>query len=150
MSGLRAGQSMNSTSCIGRGIVLDVHKVTFKHPCHPLQHLISQDLDVTIPVHVSIHHDQLTPPPTEDCTPYHDWQATISIIRLDTGINQPFPLPMAHPDPTVTVVEGGPGLITEDTVSSFSKVPHSVPPPHSRRRRLCSKVRLGHLAGCRD
>ena len=51
-----------------------------------------------------IHHDQLTPPPMVDCTPYHDWRATISIIRLDAGINQPLPLPTAHPNPTVTVV----------------------------------------------
>ena len=29
----------------------------------------------------------------------------------------------------------------------MSEVPHSVSPPHARRRRLCSKVSLGHLAG---
>ena len=72
--------------CIGRGIVLDG----------------------------SIHHDKLTtsppppppppPPPMVDCTPYHDWQATISTTRLDAGINQPLSLQKAHPDPTVTVV----------------------------------------------
>ena len=43
-------------------------------------------------------------PPMLDCTPYHDWRATISIIRLDAGINQHLPLPTAHPHPTVTVV----------------------------------------------
>ena len=69
------------------------------------------------------------PLPMVDCTPYHDWRATISIIRLDAGINQPLPLPMAHRDPTVTVVKGEPGLITEDTVTPLSEVPHSVPPP---------------------
>ena len=135
------------TCCMGRGIVLDVHKVTFKHPRRPWQHLIPQDLDVPTPVHDSIHHDQLTPPPMVDCTPYHDWRATIFIIRLDAGINQPLPLPTAHPDPTVTVVYGEPGLITEDTVSPLSEVHTLCLLPHSRRRRLCSKVSLGHLAG---
>ena len=48
--------------CMGRGIVLNVHKVTSKHPRCPWQHLIPQDLDVPMPVHGSIHHDQLTPP----------------------------------------------------------------------------------------
>ena len=79
-------------------------------PCHVLygtghclgrtQNWIPRDLDVPIPVHGSIHHDQLTPPPMVNCTPCHDWWATISIIRLDAGINQPLPLPTAHPDPT--------------------------------------------------
>ena len=32
-------------------------------PRRPWQHLIPQDLDVPMPVHGSIHHDQLTPPP---------------------------------------------------------------------------------------
>ena len=99
------------------GIVLEEHKVTSKHPRRRWQHLIPQNLDIPMPVHGSIHHDQLTPPPMVDCTPYHDWRATISIIRLDAGINQPLPLPTAHPDPTVTVVLGEPGLITEDSVS---------------------------------
>ena len=79
-------------------------------------------------VHESIHHDQLTPPPMVDCTPYHDWRATISIIRLDAGINQPLPLPTAQPDPTVTVVWETTGHITEDTVSPLSEVLHSVHP----------------------
>ena len=43
-----------ATCCMGRGIVLDVHQVTPKHP--------PQDLDVPMPVHGSIHHHQLTPP----------------------------------------------------------------------------------------
>ena len=42
--------------------------------------------------------------PMVDCTPYHDWPATVSIIRPDAGINQPLPLPTAHPDPIITVV----------------------------------------------
>ena len=89
------------TCCMGRGIVLDVHKVTSKQPRRPWQHLIPQDLDVPMPVHGPIHHDQLTPPLMVDGTTYHDWRAMVSIIRLDAGINQPLPLPMAHPALTV-------------------------------------------------
>ena len=48
--------------CMGRGIVLDVRKVTSKHPRRPRKHLIPQDPDVPKPVHGFIHHDQLTPP----------------------------------------------------------------------------------------
>ena len=75
-----------------------IHKVTSKHPRRPWQHLIPQDLDVPMftspmPVHDSIHYDQLTSPPMVDCTPYHDWRAMISIIRLNAGINQPLPAP---------------------------------------------------------
>ena len=66
--------------------------------------LILRDLDVPMPVHGSIHHDQLTLSPMVDCTPYHGWRATISIFGLDAGINQPLPLPTAHLDSTVTVV----------------------------------------------
>ena len=51
------------TCCMGRGIVSDVHKVTSKQPRRPWQHLIPQDLDVPMPAHGCIHHDQLTPPP---------------------------------------------------------------------------------------
>ena len=50
------------TCCVGWGIVLD-HKVTSKHSRHPWQHLIHQNLDVLVPVHGSIHHDQLILPP---------------------------------------------------------------------------------------
>ena len=45
-----------------RGIVLGVHKVTSIHSRRPWQHLIPQDLDVPMPVHGSIHHDQFLPP----------------------------------------------------------------------------------------
>ena len=36
-------------------------------------------------------HDDLSPPPMVDSTPYHDWRDTISIIMLDAGIIQPPP-----------------------------------------------------------
>ena len=77
------------TWCMGRGIVFDVHKVISKHPRRPWQYLIPQDLDVPMLVHGSIHHDQHTPPPMVDCTTYHDWRATISIISLGAGISPP-------------------------------------------------------------
>ena len=99
-----AQKSCRVTCCMGWGIVLDVHKVTSKHPRRPWQHLIPRDLDVPMPVHSSIHNDQLTPPSMVDCTPYHDWRATISIIRLGARINKPLRLPTTHPDPTATVV----------------------------------------------
>ena len=38
-------------------------KVTSIHTRRPWQHLISQDLDVPMPVHGSIYNDQLSPPP---------------------------------------------------------------------------------------
>ena len=54
-------------------------------------------------------------------------------LGLDAGINQPLPLPTAHPDPTVTVVSyrenRGDSSLKQDTVSPLSEVPHSVPPP---------------------
>ena len=68
-------------------------------------------------------HDQLNIPPSlpmVDCTPYQDWRATISFIRLDAGIN--------HLDPTVAVGRTGTHQ-WRYSVSIVSKVPHSVPPP---------------------
>ena len=46
-----------SRHCLGRT------QITSKHPRRQWQHLIPQDLDIPMPVHGSIHHDQLTPPP---------------------------------------------------------------------------------------
>ena len=127
------------TCCMGPGIDLDVHKVTAKHPRRPWQHLIPQDLDVPMPVHGSIHHDQLTPPPMVDCTPYHYWLATISIIRLDAGINQPLPLPKAHSDPSLWYRENQDPSLKIQCLHCLRA--HTLCLlPHSRRRRLCFKV----------
>ena len=116
MSGLRAGQSMTSTSSWSK-----------KLPCHmwwggALSWTCTQLGPNTPIAHgniwfpmiwiyrfrfrfmAPIYHDQLNPPPMMDCTPYHDWPAMISIVRLDAGISQPLPLPKAHADPTITVV----------------------------------------------
>ena len=125
------------TCCMGWGIVLDVHKVTSKHPIAHGNISFLRIWMYRCCVHGSIHHDQLTPLPMVDCTPYQDWRATIAIIRLEAGINQPLPLPTSHPDLTVTVVLREPGLITEDKLSPLSEVRHCLL-PQSRRRRLCS------------
>ena len=131
----------SAAHCLGHII----HKVTSKHPRRQWQHLIPQDLYVPMPVHGSIHH-QLTPPPMVDCTPYHD--AKISIIRLDAGINQPLPLPMAHPDrPSLWYRENRDSSLIQCLHCLRSHTPLL---PHSRRRRLCSNVSLAHLAGRRD
>ena len=51
---------------------------------------------------------------------------------MNAGINQPFSLPTAHTNPTITVKQGEPGLVTEDTVSPVLEGPGSMPPsPHS-------------------
>ena len=137
MSGrLRASQSMTSASywskkaAVSRAvwgwelIVLSVLKVTSKHPRRPWQHLIPQDLDVPMPVHGSIHHDQLTPPPMVDCIPYHDGPRfpSLGLVRHQSSSH----LAYNAPNPTVTVVWGEPGLITEEKVSPLSEVPHFV------------------------
>ena len=85
-----------------------------------------------------------------DCTPYHDWRAPISIIRLDAGINHPLPLPRR--------TRTWPSMWYKENRDSSLKIQclHRLRShtlcllPHSRRRRLCSKVSLGHLAGRRD
>ena len=50
------------TCCKGQVIVLDITQSYVQTPRCPWQHLIPQDLDVPMPVHGSIHCDQLTPP----------------------------------------------------------------------------------------
>ena len=86
-------QGCRVTCCMGRGIVLDIQKVTSKHPRRSWQHMFPQDLDVQMLVHGSIHHDRSPLHPLVDCTPYHtdrsrfpslDWmQASINLsLRL--------------------------------------------------------------------
>ena len=98
MSGLWAGQSMTSTSCWSKKAAVS-HAVwggalswtyTMLRPNTPVAHgkFDSSGSGLLLPVHGSIHHDRLTSPPMVDCTPYHDRRDTISIIRLDAGINQ--------------------------------------------------------------
>ena len=138
------------TCCMGRGIVLGVHKVTSKHPHRPWQHLIPQDLDVPMPVHGSIQHNQLTPPPwwiaphtmTDGPRfPSLDWmQASISL------------------SPCLRRTRTRPSMWYRENRDSSLKIQclHCLRShtlcllPHSRWHRLCSKVSLGHLAGRRE
>ena len=101
------GLCLDSELChmlCGAGHCLGRSQSYVQTPPSPMATFDSSGSGLLLPVHGSLHHDRLTPPPMVDCTPYHDWRTTISIIRLDAGINQPIPLPTAHPDPTVTMV----------------------------------------------
>ena len=137
------------TCCMGRSIVLDVHKVTSKHPRRPWQHLIPQDLDVPMPVHGSIHHDQFTPPPMVDCTPYHDGPRFPSLGWTQASI---ILSPCLRRTGTRTSLWY---RVNRDSSLKIQWL-HCLRShtlcllPNSRRRRLCSKVSLGHLAGRRD
>ena len=138
------------TCCTGRGIVLDVHKVSSKQPRRPWQHLIPQDLDVPMPVHGSIHHDQLTPPPWW-ITPHTmaDGPRFPSLSWTQASISL---------SPCLRRTRTRPSLWYREIRDSSLKIQclhclrsHSVCLlPHSRRRRLSSKVSLRHLAGRRD
>ena len=111
---------------------------------------VPQNLDVPMPVHGSIHHDQLTPPPwwiaphtmtDGPRLPSLGWtQASISL------------------SPCLWRTQTRPSLWYRENRDSSLKIQflHCVRShtlwllPHSRRRRLCSKVSLGHLVGRRD
>ena len=81
------------TCCMGRNIVLDIHKVTSKRPRRNMATFDSSGSGCT-DAGLWLHPPRTAhSSPMVDCTPYHDWRATISIIRLDAGINQPLPLP---------------------------------------------------------
>ena len=136
------------TRCMGRGIVLNVHKVASKHPRRNTRFLRIWMYRCRVMAASTTTNSLL--PPMGGCNPYHDWRAMISIIGLDAGINQHLPLHTAHP--------GRPSLCYREKRDSSLKKQclHCLRShtlcllPHSRRRRLCSKVSLGHLAGHRD
>ena len=113
-------------------------------PRRPYQHLIPQDLDVPMPVLGSIHHDQLTPPPMVDCTPYHDWWATIS--GLDAGINQPLPL-CTRTRPSLWYRENRDSSLKMQCLHCLRSHTLCLTPTHGG---VASKGSLGHLGGCRD
>ena len=147
MSGFRAGQSMTSTKrlpchvlygawhCLGR---TQSYVQTLPSP---MATLIPQDLDVPMPVHGSIHHDQLTTPPIVDCTPYHDGPRFPSLGWTQASINLSPCLRRTRTRTSLWYRENG------DLSLKIQCLPCHT---HSRRRRLCSKVSLGHLAGRRD
>ena len=99
------------TCCMWRGIVLDVHKVTSKHPRRPWQHLIHQDRDVPMRREASIS-------PLAGPGPEH---RDSSLKNRDSSLK----IQCLH-------------CLRSHTLRLL---------PHSRRRRLCSKVSLGHLVG---
>ena len=121
------------TCCMGRGIVLDVHKVTSKHPRRLWQHLIPQDLDVPMPVHGSIHHDQLTPPPMVDCTPYHEPGLIIidTVSPLSAVLHSAPPPPLAAASPCSKV-----------SLGHLAGRRDQYPPANSRLRMVRNDIRL--------
>ena len=74
--------------------------------------------DVTLAVEGSIQHHQFTLPTMVDHTPYHDWEAKVTICWLDACIYQSLPLPAVHMSTTITVKQHEARLITEHTASS--------------------------------
>ena len=100
-----------------------------------------------MPVHGSIHHDQLTPPPMVDCTPYHDWRISLGWTQASISLS-----------PCLRRTQTRPSLWYKENRDSSLKIRclHCLRSytlcllPHSRRRRLYSKVSLGHLARRRD
>ena len=119
------------TCCMGRGIVLDVHKVMSKHP--------PQDLDIPMLVHDSIHHDQLTPPPW--------WIAPHTMTDGPRFPSLGWTQALISLSPYLRRTRTRPSLWYRENRDSSLKIQclHCLRShtlcllPHSRRRRLCSK-----------
>ena len=134
----------------GAGHCLGRTQSYIQTPHRPWQHLIPQDLDVPKPVHGSIHHEQITPPPMVDCTPYHDWWPRFPLLGWTQA--------SISLSPCLQCTWTGPSLWYRENRDSSMKIRclHCLRSHtlclllHSRRRRLCSKMSLGHLAGWRD
>ena len=136
--------------CMGWGIVLDIHKVTSNRLRRPWQHLIPQDLDVPMPVHGSIHHDQLTPPPwwiAPNTMTDGPWFPSLGWMQASISLS-----------PCLQRTRTRPSLWYRENRDSSLKIQclhylrsHTLCLlPHSRWCRLSSKVSQGHLAGRRD
>ena len=69
---------------------------------------------------------------------------------LNADVDQPLSLPLAHYSPTITMVHGGPGLITEDAVSPVTKVPDLVSLASLTTSSPMHESKFGHLAGHRN
>ena len=159
MSGFRAGHSMTSTSCWSKKVTVScaawggalfwMYTKLRPNTSSPLATFDSTGSGCRFMAHP--HRSDPPPPPMDvDCIPYHDWRATISVIRLDASINQPLPLPTAHQDPTVTVVWENRDSSLKIQYLYCLRSQTLCFLPHSRRRRLCSRVSLGHAAGRGD
>ena len=87
--------------------------------------------------------------PMVDCTPYHDWRATISLRWTQASISL---------SPCIRRTRTRPSLWCRENRDSSLKIQclHCLRShtlcllPHSQWRRLCSKVSLGHVARRRD
>ena len=83
-----------------------------------------------------------------DCTLCHDLRATITIIRLDAGINQLLYIQRTWTRPSLWHRENRDSSLEMQCLHCPRSQTLCLL-PHSRRRRLCSKVSLGHLAARR-
>ena len=84
------------TFTLGRGIVLDIHRVSSKKARRPKKHITAEKHNVALMVDGPIQHHQLTTATKVDGTPYHDWGAVVTGHGLDTRIYQSLPLPAVH------------------------------------------------------
>ena len=105
-------------------VVLDINSFLSKTACLPGKHHREQHQRLRVPappVHSS-HHG----------TPYHDWEATVTLLGLDARIYHPLPLPAVHKSTTITMKQREAKFITEDTMPPAPEVPHSLhSPPHT-------------------
>ena len=96
-------KSSRLTCCVGRGIVLDIHKLSSKkkRPSPMEAYTITEKRDVGSATESSIQHHQFTPPTIVDGTPYHHWGwgATVIVRGWDARINLSVP-------PLVLLCEG--------------------------------------------
>ena len=114
-------KSCRITRCVGRGIVLDIHKASSQNARRPRTHTTEKP-DVTLQLRVpSSTTSSLLPP--------WYWGVTVSVHGLDARIYQFLPLPAAHTSTTISIKPCEARLITEDTVPPGSEVPHSVRSP---------------------
>ena len=157
LNGIRAGQSTTSTSCctsgrvtwsMGRGIVLDIHKVSSENTMSPRTAYYRGEAWCIVGVW-GFHPAPLLPPwwmaPHTIMT---EWPRLPSVSWMHASII--LPLLAAHTSTAITVKQREVRLIIEDTVPPVPEGPPSEHSTNTRRWRLWSKVNLGHLAGRLD
>ena len=128
-------------------IVLHKHKVPTEDLSRPRQHVIPHNLNVAMPAHHPIQDDHFAPPAMMDCIPDHDRWAAISMCWLKQASISPSHCPQR--------TRALPSLWHRENLDSSLKMQClqwrrcqiRCLRPHSPRRRLCTKVSLGHLAG---
>ena len=105
--------------CVGRGIVLGIHKVSLQNAPHSGKH-INKKSGVSLAVEGS------APSTTSSLLPPWGWGATVTVRERDARIYQSLPLPAAHTSTTNTMKQREARLTTEDTMPSVPEVPPSV------------------------